>query len=202
VDDTGPAMPVTLDELLGLYEQSFIGDWYDNQGQRETFRQRGRAALTAFYEKHADHWPDVFGVEQAFNWKLDQYTIGGKIDRVDRVGHDASTGRPIVRIVDYKSGKTRKKIETEDKYQLYIYALAAQDPNILNLKVDGLQYYFMEDNADVELPVADKDLAKTEAWIRSSIERIRSGNFAATPGPEICRYCDYKDICEFRDPNA
>lgn len=198
----GPARPVTLDELLGLYEQSFIGDWYENHGQRETFRQRGRQALTAFYEKHADHWPDVFGVEQAFNWKLDQYTIGGKIDRVDRVGHDQATGRPIVRIVDYKSGKTRKKIETEDKYQLYIYALAAQDPNILNLKVEGLQYYFMEDNADVELSVADQDLKKTEAWIRSSIERIRSGNFAATPGPEVCRYCDYKDICEFRDPNA
>jgi len=197
---SGSDLPVTLDELLELFDRHFVDEWYQDERQRQTYRQRGRAALTKFYERHAAGLPDVFGVEQTFNWKIDQYTIGGKIDRLDRAGQNSDTGQPRLGIVDYKSGRARD-MDTVDKYQLFIYALAVQDPNILNARVDSLTYYFMEESEAVAVPVGEKDLQKTEAWIRASIEKIRSGNFDPTPG-QVCKYCDYKEICEYRDPNV
>lgn len=190
------ACPVTLDELQGLYDQSFIDEWYDDAAQRDTFRQRGRDALKTFYEKNAATLPTVIGLEQGFNLKLDRYVVGGKIDRIDTLGYDEATKRDIVGIVDYKSGKSRE-MERADKYQLYIYALAAQDPNILNARVDRLTYYFLDDSIAVDISPAEKELKATEAWILGAIQKIASGNFEPTPG-EWCKYCDYRDICEYR----
>ncbi len=198
---TAPAL--SLAELLKLYDESFIDDWYENEKQRAEFRQRGQDILTSWYEKHADRFPETLGTEVAFNWKLDRYTISGKMDRVDLLGADEATHRKRIAIVDYKSGSSLKKsekMEREDKYQLFIYALAAQDPSILNAQVEKLSYYFLDDNQEVELQAEDKELRATKAWIGDVITRIQSGNFDATPGM-VCKYCDYRDICEFRDPN-
>lgn len=192
--------PVTVDELLGLYDQSFVDQWYQDETEREEYRRRGRQALTAFYDRHRASLPDVFAVEQPFHLKLEQYSISGKIDRIDRHGIDPETKQPVLGIVDYKSGQARP-MKTEDRFQLFIYALAAQDPNILGAKVDSLSYYFMEDNEASSIPVSTKDFEKTTAWIRSSIENIRRGNFDAKPGM-ICRDCDFRDICEYRDPGV
>ncbi len=191
---------VSMDELLTIYDDSFVDEWYENDQERDKFRTRGRAALKMFYQKHASFMPEVLGLEQDFNWKLDQYTIAGKMDRIDSLGVDPATKQPRIGIVDYKSGGVRGKMETADKYQLLIYALAAQDPHLLNAKVEKLSYYFLEDNQAVEVPVAEIELKKTEDWIRQVIAKIQSGNFDATPGM-VCRFCDYRDICEFRDPN-
>ncbi len=189
--------PVTLDELLALYESSFIDQWYDTASQRDEFRERGRTALKAFHEKNIGSLPTVLGLEQGFNLKLDRYVVGGKIDRIDKLGYDDVAKQDIVGIVDYKSGHKRESMERADKYQLYIYALAAQDPHILNAKVGKLTYYFLDDNVGVDLSPSDKELEATTTWILSKIDAIVSGDFEPTPG-EWCKYCDFKNICEFR----
>ncbi len=189
--------PVTVEELLDIYDRSFIDEWYDDARHRDAFKERGRAALKAFYDKNAASLPEVLGLEQGFNLKLDRYIIAGKIDRIDLLGRDDAEKKDRVGIVDYKSGHARD-VERADRYQLYIYALAAQDPHIMNAKVDKLTYYFLDDNTAVELSPTDTELQSTKDWIGSVIEKISSGNFEPTPGG-WCSYCDYRDICEFRE---
>lgn len=201
-DGKSSAKPlVSLDELLRIYEEAFIDEWYESETAREKFKERGRLSLRAFYENHAPAMPEVIGLEQDFNLKLDRFTVTGKMDRVDRLGHDAALKKDVVGIVDYKSGsKRRSALETGDRYQLLIYALAAQDPNILNAKVERLSYYFLDGNDVLDLPINDQELRSAAGWVKDIIGKIQSGNFEATPGM-VCRFCDYRDICEFRDPN-
>lgn len=189
--------PVSLDELLKMYDESFVDEWYDSGTQRDEFRERGRKALKAFYGKHSSSLPTVLGLEQGFNLKLDRYVVGGKIDRIDLLGRDEAEKKDRIGIVDYKSGHKRDSMERADKYQLYIYALAAQDPHILNAKVEKLTYYFLDDNVGVDLSPSDKELEATKTWILSKIDAIMSGDFEPTPG-EWCKYCDFKNICEYR----
>ncbi|MBI4426566.1 MAG: UvrD-helicase domain-containing protein [Candidatus Kerfeldbacteria bacterium] len=191
--------PVSLDELLQLYDESFVDEWYESEQQRDQFRVRGRESLKRFYEQQAAKLPAVVGLEQDFNLKLDRFTITGKMDRVDLLGLHPAAHQRTVGIVDYKSGRSRD-MDSTDRYQLLIYALAAQDPNILNAKVQRLSYYFLDDGVEREVPISDAELEKTKAWITTVAEKIQSGNFAATPGM-VCKFCDYRDICEFRDPN-
>jgi len=60
----------TLDDLLKLYEDHWISEWYQNEAQEKEFRQKGRSILTEFYGKHEGAWPTVAGLEQGFTLKV------------------------------------------------------------------------------------------------------------------------------------
>ena len=44
----------------------------------------------------------------------------------------------------------------------------------------------------------DTDLDAARADILARTARIRSGDFAATPSAEACRWCDYARLCPSR----
>ena len=142
--------------------------------------------------------PSVLSLEQMFNLKVDSYTINGAIDRIDQTGINPKTKKPLVKIVDYKTGKVRDKFARDDKFQLLIYAMAVKDANILGGDVKELEYYFIDANESILMAPTVDDEAATLDWIRSTVTKIQTGDFRATPDVMTCKFCDYKDICEFR----
>ena len=44
----------------------------------------------------------------------------------------------------------------------------------------------------------DEELAKIKDKLVATIDAIHSGDFAPTPNLHMCRYCDFRDICEHR----
>jgi DNA helicase-2/ATP-dependent DNA helicase PcrA len=106
--------------------------------------------------------------------------------------------KPHVKIVDYKTGKVREKFEKDDKYQLLIYTLAVKDPNILDGEVKELEYYFVDENESRTMTPTEKDATAALDWVRDTVKGIQSGDFRATPNEMMCKFCDYKEICEFR----
>ena len=125
------------------------------------------------------------------------WIFSGAIDRIDQVG--GTDQKPIVKIVDYKTGKVKEKFEKDDKYQLRIYALAVQDPNILDAPVQELEYYFIDENESRSLQPTEKDAEAAKSWVRETVGKIQAGDFRATPNKIVCAFCDYKEICEFRN---
>lgn len=189
---------VSLAELLTLYDRNFVDDWYDTKKKRSEYDAKGRESLSAWYKEIVKSVPSVLAVEQPFNLKIEEFVINGSIDRVDELRKDKVTGKMRVKLVDYKTGKYRDKFEKEDRYQLLIYMLAAQDPNILNTDVEELQYSFLDENKENTLKPAAKDVEATKAWVVDSIKKIRNGDFRPTPSKFVCDYCDFKEICEYR----
>ncbi len=189
---------VTLPELLTMYEQSFIDEWYQSKKQRQEYYVKGKAALEGWYEKTISARPNVLRLEQVFNLKIDEFVITGAIDRIDQIGVDAHTKKPLVKIVDYKTGKVKEKFERDDKYQLLIYTLAVKDPHILDGDVQELEYYFIDENESRTMTPSEKDAAGALDWVRDTVAGIQRGDFRPTPNEMICKYCDFKDICEFR----
>jgi RecB family exonuclease len=196
---------VSESEFLTMYERAFIDEWYETKKQRAEYFEKGKTALWAWYKKFTPNMPNALRLEQVFNLKIDQFVVTGAIDRIDQVSGDAksardgsaSGGKPEVKIVDYKTGNVKEKFESGDKHQLLIYALAAQDPNILNAEVKELEYYFVDANESRQMKPTQKDLVATQAWVQKTIAGIQSGDFRATPGMH-CKWCDFREICEFR----
>lgn len=186
---------VTLDELLTAYGRSFVDEWYDSKKQKAEYYDKGKASLATWYKKQAKNMPNTLRLEQVFNLKVDEFVVNGAMDRIDQVG--GTEKNPAVKIVDYKTGKYREKFATEDKYQLLIYALAAQDQNILKAEVKELEYYFIDENKTTSMRPTVQDEAQAQAWVKETITKIQSGDFHPTPGI-VCKFCDYKEICEFR----
>ncbi|MFH1030129.1 MAG: UvrD-helicase domain-containing protein [bacterium] len=199
----------TEKDLLKIYEECWIDEWYEDDKQREEKKKTGRQALKEFYEIHKDKWPNVLYLEQRFNLKIGRYTIKGSIDRIDLINYNTDNAityglthpnplppeaNRIVEIVDYKTGSVKDEKSVE-KDQLLIYQLAAQE--CLKVKPERLTFYYVENNKLVSFLGTDAELEKLKINILEKIEKIKNSDFEATPGWQ-CEWCDYKGICEYR----
>jgi len=183
-----------FEELLDLYENSWIPDWYKSKKQRESYYEKGKEILKVFYASQEDNWAIPVSLEGFFKIKIGDYIINGRIDRIDQLEDKT------LEIIDYKTGKGKDKLATDDKQQLLIYQLAVRTlPQYKNIgEVGKLTFYYLNDNIKTSFVGKDKDIEKLQEKLLNTIEKIHSGEFKATPGKHICKYCDYNGICEFR----
>ena len=190
---------ISLDEILEIYEQSWIDDWYESKKQKEEYKKNGKEILKGFYEKYKDNWPKVVMTEKGFNIKLpsngDVYTVRGFIDRIDMVDGHRPGGARKLKIVDYKTGKPKEKLSFDEKEQLLIYQMAVKD--LFKEDVGSVAFYYLNNNTEVEFLGTDEELEKVREKIINNIEEIKKGEFPPKPS-QLCKFCDFFDICEFR----
>ncbi len=185
-------LKVDFEEILKLYEQSWIDDWYENKKQKEEYRKKGREILKIFYEKYKDNWPANLMTEKGFNIKVKSdgawYTVRGVIDRIDNIN-----GK--IKIIDYKTGSSKDKLTFAEKEQLLIYQIAAKD--LFREEVESLSFYYLNNNSAVEFLGTEEELNKVKEKIIKTVEEIKKGEFPPRPS-ELCKWCNFFDICEFR----
>lgn len=185
--------PITLDECLKIYEDSWTDEWYPDEKTKDKYKKEGKETIKDFYEKHKDNWPDNILLEKRFLIKVkageEEYSIKGQIDRIDQADDK-------IKLIDYKTGKVKDKLDFSDKEQLLIYQLAADQ--YLRQSVASLTFHYLKDNSEMSFQAEEKDLEKMKIKIAERIENIKAENFEAKPNPNICKFCDFKDICEYR----
>jgi DNA helicase-2/ATP-dependent DNA helicase PcrA len=183
-------LQVSVEELLEFYNTCWQDDWYPNDQMRERYRKKGREQLISYISSLKINPPEPLALEQGYTYKIGDIVLKGRMDRIDHFEDG-------VEIIDYKTGnpKTEKKIERLDKEQLWLYQLAARD--VLGLNVKKLSFVYLEDNSVVSFIGTDDDLLKLQEDIVERVARIRESHFPPTPGFH-CQYCDFADICEFR----
>ncbi|HCC83772.1 TPA: hypothetical protein DEP96_02900 [Candidatus Uhrbacteria bacterium] len=184
------AVPPLVD-LLKLFDEQWIDEWYESDEQREEYRTGGRASLATFHKQVLEQQPKPIYLEAGFTLKVLDVTLKGRIDRIDKIADGWE-------IVDYKTGgaKTIKDLAWDDKRQLVLYAMAVAQcfPDApANIK---LTYYYLEDNSTVRFEATEKDKAKLIDDITEFMSAIKVSDFAPTPGHD-CKFCDFKDICDF-----
>lgn len=186
---TEPELP-TFEQMLKLYGELWIGDWYDSKKQMEDYRKLGRKILENFYEYTKGHMPRPKYIEQSFRMKLDDSWLNGKIDRAD----ETPAG---LLIIDYKTGEPKTKLSPVDKEQLLLYQWAAQD--FLKEKVAGLQYWYLkEEHAEAERFLGtEKDLNDVKGKFLATIREIKQAAAADDFGQRDSRISGHND-CDYR----
>ena len=185
---------VNFDYLVKIYEKNWIDEWYENKKQKEEYYKLGRKIVKDFFKEFSNNPPKVlkinqdFALEMPFNLKIGGNTLYGVIDRIDEMGDG-------VAIIDYKTGKSKEKLEAGDKEQLLIYQIAAEEVFKINPK--ELIYYYLDDNKKKTFLGTEKEKEKLKEKILAEIEEIKTSDFKPTPGWQ-CAFCDFKDICDFR----
>jgi ATP-dependent DNA helicase UvrD/PcrA len=182
-------LSVSLDELLKIYKESWINDWFDDAESKKKYNDLGRRSLREFYKKVEKKMPEVKFLEKGFNLKVGDYSFKGEIDRVDVLDGG-------VQIIDYKTGNSKEKLSADDKQQLLIYQIAYEA--VFKEKVKNLKFYYLNDNTEVDFLGKQKDLDKVTDKLIDTIKKINSCDFTAKASDFTCKYCDFKEICQFR----
>ena len=183
--------PIKLEEVLKIYEENWIDEWFTDKKDKEDYRKQGRDAVKMFYENFLAQNPNPLKVEEGFWLKIGDYSIKGRIDRIDKTDGG-------IEIIDYKTGKSKEKLEGDDKTQLLIYQLAAEE--CLKLKPEKLTYYYLNSGNSISFLGKEEDKIKLKEQILAEIEDMKTSEFPADPknGSRTCTFCDYKEICDKR----
>lgn len=195
---------IAFSELLEIYKQNWKDEWYDSKEQKQKYYKKGKELLKVFYNDFIKINPKIKiiqdnpALEQSFNLKIGDYNIRGKIDRIDELGNG-------VKIIDYKTGSMKeklltpkgapRKVQPKNKEQLLIYQIAAQE--VFNLEPKELCFHYLENNKIISFLGTEQEIKSIKEKIIRTIEEIKKSEFNPNPGWN-CKYCDYKDICEFR----
>lgn len=182
----------SLETLLECYRDSWNDSWYPDAAAREEYRQKGEKTLRAYYRVLQKTKPQPLRLEEQFFIRIGEYRLTGKIDRIDQLAGG-------VEIIDYKTGQGKTALQGDDRDQLLIYQLAAQEA--FGYTPKRLTYYYIEDGKALSFLGSEADQVAIREKIVQTITKIQQSDFSPTPG-WACRFCDFKDICEFRDPHA
>ncbi|MDD5341506.1 MAG: UvrD-helicase domain-containing protein [Patescibacteria group bacterium] len=183
---------ISFDELKKIFQAKWNDEWYSSKEQREKYFKKAGESLKTFYDKIKDQPCQTEAVEKTFFLKVGDYSIKGVIDRIDRLP-DGS-----IVLIDYKTGEAKEEetISPENKMQLLIYQIAAEE--VMKEKVNKLIFYYIDNNSTLEFLGAEKEKEKVRQEIIKRMEAIRASDFSATPSQHVCKWCDFKNICEFR----
>ena len=185
----------SCDELLDIYAQSWADEWYGSKKQRDTYFEEGKRMLRDFFEQQETAgWRVPRLLERGFTIRINRVTVRGRIDRIDQTADGGLV------IIDYKTGKPKTALDTDDKEQLYLYHIAANEvPELRALgQTVELTFYYLEDGSRQSFIGTPEALERYKQKVLTTVQRIEARDFAPDPGPFKCRTCDFRDICEFR----
>ncbi|MBU3942582.1 PD-(D/E)XK nuclease family protein [Patescibacteria group bacterium] len=181
---------------LDIYRQAplgLLGGFRDIEHEREVYGDALRQ-LQNFLEIEEDMKPSLFyNPVKTIRQSFEDYErmiqplkkklfISGKFDRIDELENGN------LRIVDFKTGKSKNGIE-----QLELYKLLAE----MNFgkRVDEVSYYYLNDGKIKSYDVANVDIKDIKNKILDKIDVIQKNKVFNTTRTRLCDHCDFKEIC-------
>jgi DNA helicase-2/ATP-dependent DNA helicase PcrA len=181
---------LTEKRLLEIYQEFWQADGYQSKKEREDYQQKGLAAVKKFFAAYQKNPPrEIFFLEKKFSFKIGEEVIKGTIDRVDKLADGT------LEIVDYKTGKTKTKLDFDARRQLILYQLFLEE--FLKIKVSALSYYYLESGEKYTFLPTAKEIDRLKLEVQEEIKEIKKRQFIPKPSV-MCDFCDFKTICEFR----
>jgi RecB family exonuclease len=188
--------PPTREDLERLFRARWTPTGFGDRTTEESYARRVDNLLDNFWDGELRTLGQAIHEEQDFSLTLDPadgsppVVVNGSIDRIDRL---PSGG---IEVIDYKTGRQSSQKGVDESLQLSIYALACRDALDLGTP-EQVTLYFTESATRLSTTRTDEQLDAARADILARTARIRSGDFAATPG-DPCRWCDYAAMCPAR----
>ncbi|MFH1621043.1 MAG: ATP-dependent DNA helicase [Patescibacteria group bacterium] len=181
---------VGLEEALQIFEDRWIDEWYKSREDHDKFKAEGRSAVKSIIEAWQADPPEPKFLERPFEWRLGEHSLKGAIDRIDEVQGGG------IAIYDYKTGepKTSEDMNSSDKHQLWLYQMAMEN---MGLSVKKLAYIYVRSGKEAEVELLQGDAReKFVEEMKSKMDDILRSSFSPSPSIFVCRYCDFRGICE------
>ena len=182
-------------KLLGELEANWDPTKYlTSPIQKEKQDKQSLIPALETYQKWTSSNPNkIVAVELKFTTYVGGFQVNGKIDRVE----ETPEGEYVV--VDYKTGKSKTKVDAVNSPQLNLYALALKEnPEFGKYPIKAM-FFFVEKPEEMQFAEYDVDPVKIDevkSILEGYVKAIEDKEFEPTPGMFTCKWCQYSDICE------
>ncbi len=188
--EVGNGFRVTKEEAVAMFKERWKDEWYPDRATHDEFYGEGLKAINQFWESCSANVPPVKALEQSFDWSIGKHSIKGAIDRID-VLPDGSLA-----LYDYKTGQAKEKLESEDKEQLRIYQLAME---ARGERVGKLALVYVRGMVETPVDLLEGDeKVKFAETLQERMDEILVSDYPPNASPFVCRFCDFRNMCEFR----
>lgn len=180
---------MSLEKLLELFKSAWQSVGFISREHEDKRFKEGVKILKSYYKKEEKSLKVPYFVEQDFKMRVEENTIRGRWDRVDK-DQDGIT------IIDYKTGDVKDQKEADQKanasIQLLLYAASFRE-QFGELPSKTVLYFVKRDILGSAIPKEEK-IEKTLLATKKVIQGIKKEEFNPTPGYH-CRWCAFEKIC-------
>lgn len=179
-----------FDQVLEHYKNIWNKDIFSDPQEQEIYFEQGQTLLKNYYQGNNLTAFNIVDLETHFEVPLENHTLTGIIDRIDKIGQDQ------YEIIDYKTSKALpSQKEVDENLQLSLYRLGITN-RWPNFKLDQvtLSLYFLKHGIKISTLRTEDDLQATKAKISNIVSNIEAKRFEPIPS-KLCDYCEYRNIC-------
>lgn len=180
----------TEDQLISFLDENWISSGYSSNREEHEWFSKSVAMLKKYYREF-DCMTKPLMLETNFKSQIDNLTIEGKFDRIDRL-----SGKEC-EIIDYKLGQPEGMFidGPEDDYQWVFYYLGATKH--FGLNISKISYHYIQASKKISLS-PDADLAKEKfKQIQSIVADINMSTTFVAKSNKYCPNCSlYKRCCK------
>ena len=194
---------IIWDNIEDKYKELWSHNWHNyifysnikkyNKNQKGYFKLLGLECLRNYYNIHGPvfNMKNVRGAEIEINFKINEYTFKGIIDRIDE-------NEDSIEIHDYKTGKPQTIASLKNNFQPYIYHLAIESINSdKNISIHW-HYLKKKNNQCISISISKEDKEKIIKQLLSQITKIehaKKENSFAPKESYLCNWCYLWDEC-------
>ncbi len=174
-------------ELLSYYDDMWLGAGYASAGEQMEWYLKGKKMLETYAQREYERKTTVDSTEREFIFQEGEWTLRGKIDRIDK--HPDGSWE----VIDYKTGTDVDLSQPiTDSLQLGIYAVGAR--RAWHLERGKATFYFIAFDQTQSAPFESFDEQKIlETFIKTG-EKIVAEDFS--PNTANCANCPFNTRCE------
>ena len=174
-------------ELLSYYDDCWLGAGYASAGEQMEWYLKGKKMLETYAQAEYERKTTVDSTEREFIFQEGQWTLRGKIDRIDKLP-DGSW-----EVIDYKTGTdVDLSLPVTDSLQLGIYAIGAK--RAWHMQKGKATFYFVAFNKQMSAPFEAFDEQKILDTFITVGKKIEVSDFE--PNLEHCATCPFNTRCE------
>lgn len=186
-----PIIP-KIEDLIKFYESKWREDVFPDKLTSEQYLELGREMIKNFHEGYKPGLRKVVAAEKRFQIPLENHTLSGVIDRVDKLPFGA------YEIVDYKTSKSLpSQEEVDEDKQLATYAIAVQTlwPEAKDMR---LTLHFLKHNSMLTTARTQEQIEKMKLEIVETADKITKTKTFKPCENKFCDWCDYKHLCPLK----
>ena len=176
------------DRILRLLNEEWQTGKFEYKVREEKFKSQGEDMLISYCNRIKESPPNVLETEYKFSFQLENITIVGAIDRIDKSGDSIS-------ITDYKTSKTSTSAKSNLQLAVYSLYLEQSEDKVISGIPSISKLYFLRNDKDPirEHSFGNDELRSVEEKIFEVADGIKNKKFEPNKGNH-CNWCDYKDL--------